>query len=138
MFAAAFYYTLQMPLDYGAHINLALQLDFSQPVQSLIDNPYQLWHIVCALLEKLFSIPMQYCAAFASAGFVYLTYLISRRIVLTYTHNDFGRKLSSIFSAMPMFVQPIFIPWFNETLVYGQGSPKKAAFDFIQLAFFSL
>lgn len=124
VFAATFYYTMQMPLDYGAHLQLAGQFSFSHLIASITDNSYPLWHICCVLIWKIFNIPGHYAAAFTSAGFVLITYYVSRKIIVSFVHNDFGRRCASVFSAMLMFVQPIYIPWFNESQVFGQGSPN--------------
>lgn len=124
VFSATFYYTLQMPLDYGAHLALAEQFSFSNLFNSIRDNPYPLWHLVCIFLERIFKIPGIYAAALTSAGFVYVTYYFTRKILISFSSTELAQKVSSVVSAALMFIQPIFIPWFNPSHLIGQGSPN--------------
>lgn len=124
VFSFTFWYTSKLPLDYPAHLVLAESFDFANLIESIKYNSYPLWHVICVLFEKIFYIPGKYAASLTSSLLVYFTYYISRQIMLTSVKSDEGYKIASVFSAMLMFVQPIFIPWFNETQQTGQGSPN--------------
>lgn len=124
VFILIFCYTVRMPLDYGAHTNLAVSFDFSKLVDSLNENSYPLWHIFVKLFSLLLPVPHKYCAALTSALFVLLTYRVTEKLIRELASNSFAKSFAPLFAAALTFVQPIYIPWFNKEQVFGQGSPN--------------
>ena len=124
VFFLTFIYVAKMPLDYPIHTDLAGRFDFSRLIPSLIDNSYPLWHVIVKLFELIFRIPLNYSAALTSALLVLYTYHISRKIFSENTYGVMSEVFAPILAAALMFVQPIYIPWFNKEQIYGQGSPN--------------
>lgn len=124
VFFLTFHLTLTMPVDYGFHTGLASSIDFSDLKGIFVKYSTPLWHIFTRAFSLIFNMPAEYAAALTSSLLVLLTYRITLGIIRENTHNEFAKKYAPYFSAMLMFVQPIYLPWFNEHQIYGQGSPN--------------
>lgn len=115
---------IHAPMDYPVHTAMAVNdFDWRFLVESILSMPYPIWHICVNLLYKVLSIPPIYAAALTSAAFYTLEYSIVVKIMLSLNEKNSVQRCS-IFSLLLMLVQPIYLPWFNETQVLGQGTPN--------------
>lgn len=118
---------LKVPCDYRTHTNYAVNIfDWISLKKSLLDLPYPLWHIFVNLLNKVLYIPGVYAAALTSATFYTAEYCIARKIILEFNKGIPAEKIKyiDILAASFMFLQPIYMPWFNENQYLGQGTPN--------------
>lgn len=124
VFFFTFHLALQGPVDYGFHIELACTFDFRDIKDIFLKYSTPLWHIFVRIFNLTLGMPPIYSAALTSSLFVILTYHATLGIIRENTQTLFAKKYAPLFSAMLMFVQPIYLPWFNEHQIYGQGSPN--------------
>ena len=124
VFFLAFYLALQAPVDYGFHIEIACSFDFRDVKGIFLQYSTPLWHVFVRIFNLILSIPPLYSAALTSALLFVLTYHATLCIIREAAQAPFAKKYAPHFSAMLMFVQPIYLPWFNDHQIYGQGSPN--------------
>lgn len=121
---------LKAPSDYPAHTSFAIDyLDWRSLKKSLFGSTFQLsypmWHFTTSILNKVFLIPPVYAAAITSASFYTATYCIARKIIVASTKTTgIPLKYIDLFCASFMFLQPLYMPWFNPHQYLGQGSPN--------------
>lgn len=113
--------------DYGTHTELALSFDWRNLTDSFLKVSYPLWHICVNLLNKVFCISGEYAAPLVSAAFYTLEYSVIRKLAITYNKELAASKIKLIdFLLLSlMFIQPIYVPFFNPRQVVGQGTPNN-------------
>lgn len=124
VFFFSYYFALQMPVDYGFHANLANSLNFMDFKGTVLTYSTPLWHVLVKIINLVLHMPIDHSAALASSLFILLTYRVTFGIIAENAKNPFAKRYAAAFSAMLMFVQPIYLPWFNQHQIYGQGSPN--------------
>lgn len=127
VFFAFYMLIIKFPCDYPSHTHLAVNVfDWRSLMESILDQPYPVWHIMVNLLYKAFHIPYVYAAALTSASLYTMEYCVIRKIMLQLNREAPERRQwkIDIFSALLMFVQPVYVPWFNQEQYIGQGSPN--------------
>ena len=151
--AAVFYAAYKVSyvsVDYGIHVGIAEELDWSDPVQMLKEHPEPVWHILVRIAMKICRVNAQRAAGFVSGGLCALTYLIAAHFL----HRAVGKgalkardtavnlsvKASAaaspgsasglsligvaVFTWLLSISSAIFVPWFNDKPYLGQGSPN--------------
>ena len=137
-------------VDYGIHVGIAEELDWSDPVQMLKEHPEPVWHILVRIAMKICRVDAQRAAGFVSGGLCALTYLIAAHFLYravgkgAITARDTAVNLSvkasaaaspgsasglsligaAVFTWLLSISSAIFVPWFNEKPYVGQGSPN--------------
>lgn len=119
------YFLIMRGSDYNFHINEAQKISFANFYHSLknlvvFTNP--LWHILVALCNRVFKMNYFYAAAFVTASFNLATYLVIRVGINEYCINTKNAD-KNFMALMLVFVTAIYLPWFNQYLYLGQGSP---------------
>ena len=151
--AAVFYAAYKVSyvsVDYGIHVGIAEELDWSDPVQMLKEHPEPVWHILVRIAMKICRVDAQRAAGFVSGGLCALTYLIAAHFLYravgkgAITARDTAVNLSvkasaaaspgsasglsligaAVFTWLLSISSAIFVPWFNEKPYVGQGSPN--------------
>ena len=151
--AAVFYAAYKVSyvsVDYGIHVGIAEELDWSDPVQMLKEHPEPVWHILVRIAMKICSVDAQRAAGFVSGGLCALTYLIAAHFLYravgkgAITARDTAVNLSvkasaaaspgsasglsligaAVFTWLLSISSAIFVPWFNDKPYVGQGSPN--------------
>lgn len=111
--------------DYKIHANWAIAFDFTNIPLSFRYRTYPIWHILVGFFNKVFYIPKEYSAGLTSAIFVMLSFLLVRKIFLFLAREVKKSKskliLIDLFALVLMFVQSIYLPFFNKTQFFGQG-----------------
>ncbi len=121
--------TVNQNSDYYVHINYAKDItkyfsDLTHSTQNFpVNLSYPLWHILVYFTYKLGShffyiTDYRYACAIVTALTNICLYLT---IDIILSKHDVKR--AEIISFALCFVTPIYIPWFNESLYLGQGSP---------------
>ncbi|MBQ7333703.1 MAG: hypothetical protein IJW38_05075 [Clostridia bacterium] len=124
VFFFSFHMAIKMPVDYGFHTAIASSLDFRDLKDIILAYSTPLWHIFVRIFNLVFFMPAEYSAALTSSLYILLTYRASLGVIMENAQTTFAKKYAPLFSAMLMFVQPIYLPWFNQHQIYGQGSPN--------------
>lgn len=124
VFFLAFHLAMQTPVDYGFHIELASSFDFRDIKGIILKYSNPLWHVFVRIFNLVLGMPPIYSAALTTSLLTVLTYHATHCIIRETANTPFAEKYAPLFSAMLMFVQPIYLPWFNDHQIYGQGSPN--------------
>lgn len=151
--AAVFYAAYKVSyvsVDYGIHVGIAEELDWSDPVQMLREHPEPVWHILVRIVMKVLDVDAQRAAGFVSGGLCALTYLIAAHFLHravgkgALTARDPAVNLSvkasaaaspgsgsglsligvALFTWFLSISGAVFVPWFNDKPYLGQGSPN--------------
>lgn len=125
VFFALYMLIIKFPCDYPSHTHLAVNVfDWRSLGESILDQPYPVWHIMVNLLYKVFHIPYDYAAALTSASLYTMEYCVIRKIIMQLNREVLERRqwMVDVFSALLMFSQPVYVPWFNQEQYIGQGS----------------
>ena len=110
-------------VDYEAHTEFAMQFDWSRLAESVREFSSPLWHTVTSLLTRVLHIPVSFSCALSTSLFCLGTYLAARGILRYYVNDAKYNLICDAVAAMLMFMQPLFVPWFNPNPIIGQGSP---------------
>ena len=112
--------------DYTAHIDTAMNFNWSNPMENLTREASPLWHMIVSLLNKVFYIPELYAAAMTSAMICTAEYFIIRKIIIAFNKEIAVAKIKliDILALTMMYLQPIYIKWFNPEQYLGQGTPN--------------
>ena len=112
--------------DYTAHIDTAMNFNWSNPMENLTREASPLWHMIVSLLNKVFYIPELYAAAMTSAMICTAEYFIIRKIIIAFNKEIAAAKIKliDILALTMMYLQPIYIKWFNPEQYLGQGTPN--------------
>ena len=113
--------------DYSVHCDWAIEFDFSNIINSMRYRTYPFWHISVGILHKGLHIPIKYASGIISATFVTLTYCVARKLFLLFTDNCVEKDnkryfLVNLFTFILLFLQTIYLPFFNNNHFMGQGS----------------
>ncbi len=117
--------------DHPTHTTWAIEIfDWRELRKSINLIPYPLWHITVNLVNKILYIPPSYADAIVTALFHVLEFNIiykimvslNKELLLKSDNIQKALKKIIIFSASIMFVQPIYIQWFNSVRWVGQGT----------------
>ena len=147
----AAYKVSYVSVDYGIHIGIAKELDWSDPVQMLKEHPEPVWHLLVRAAMKAGGFSAERAAGLVSGGLCALTYLLAAHI-LYHTSGSLaggasrsadagfsgvrsagslagsGKKLSlaktAAFTLLLSISSAIYVPWFNDKPYLGQGSPN--------------
>lgn len=128
MFAVILYtitYTIIFKLvvqgsDYRSHMIIADKIQLGSIVDYFLnENPYFMWHILIKLVSKILYIPMEYAVAIVSALINVLIYCFINKIMKIYYVEK-----SELISFILLLVGPLYIPWYNEKIYLGQGTPN--------------
>lgn len=109
--------------DFGFHLASAGDLNKVGLRAYLSDHTYPLWHMLVAGLIRL-GVPGNHSAALVTsicngATFFLVDYYLIKRL-----GNELPETVLSFLAATLLFVGPFYIPWYNENLYLGQGSPN--------------
>lgn len=121
VFTLTYLITLKLPSDFPAHINWAMNLSI---VELIKIRGYFIWHLLVLLCVKFLYMPEVHSAAFVTSIFNVLSFIIIYEILKYYFEDMKYRLWITLFAFILMFVTPIYIPWFNENIYLGQGSPN--------------
>lgn len=151
--AAVFYAAYKVSyvsVDYGIHIGIAEELDWSDPVQMLKEHPEPVWHLLVRAAMGLGGFDGKRAAGLVSGGLCALTYLLAAHFLYravgkgALTARDPSVNLSvkasavgspgsgsglsvagtALFTLILSLSGAIFLPFFNEKPYLGQGSPN--------------
>lgn len=140
-------------VDYGIHVDIAKELDWSDPVQMLREHPEPVWHLLVRAAMKAGGFSAERAAGLVSGGLCALTYLIAAHFIhravnasVAGTQNpDSGTALAvripagasgtghfsglsvagaAVFTLLLSISSAVFVPWFNPKPYLGQGSPN--------------
>lgn len=107
--------------DYSVHTEIAMSLsdDFFSFLKA---NLYPVWHILVWICTTAFTIPQIYAAPFVSAFVNAIVYLAVYKLL----QKEFPKQniLCACLTAAVCVVGPIYLPWYNENLYLGQGTPN--------------
>lgn len=151
--AAVFYAAYKVSyvsVDYGIHVNIAKELDWSDPVQMFKEHPEPVWHLLVRAAMNVGGFGAERAAGLVSGGLCALTYLLAAHFLYravgksAVTARDTAVNLSvkasastspgsgsglsvagtALFTLILSLVSAIFVPWFNDKPYLGQGSPN--------------
>lgn len=110
-------------VDYEAHNEIALMINFHDPIGTFRDHPEPLWHILVALLVKLTGVRVEIAAGIVTGTFVLFAYAVSY-IAIRRALPDVNATMTALFCIIQHIVIAIYVPWFNKEPYIGQGSPN--------------
>lgn len=112
--------------DFMVHTDFAVGFDWRDLIKSLAEEPYPLWHISVNLINKVFHIAQRNAAAIVTSAFYTVEYCIIRKIMIAFNKEIAVDKIKliDILAMTLMYLQPIYMKWFNPSQYYGQGTPN--------------
>lgn len=112
--------------DYLVHANTAVHFNWRNLRDSMSEIPYPLWHISVNLLNRVFFVPIRYAVAIATALLYTADYCVIRNLAVVYNREIAASKIKRIdlLVLSLMYVGPIYIHAFSESMFAGQGSPN--------------
>lgn len=107
--------------DYPFHANIADKINEDSILEiTLFENPYFMWHLLVKVVKSIFFMPLEYAAATVSSATNTIVYLIAVKIMRSYYHVENANLIGFIL----LLVGPLYIPWYNPQIYYGQGTPN--------------
>lgn len=147
----AAYKVSYVSVDYGIHIDIAKELDWSDPVKMLREHTEPVWHLLVRLAMGLGGFSAERAAGLVSGALCAFTHLLTAHFLYravgkgAATARDVSTNLAvrasahstpgagssglsvagaAIFSLILNLVSAVYMPWFNEKPYLGQGSPN--------------
>ncbi|MDO5131667.1 MAG: hypothetical protein Q4D81_01645 [Eubacteriales bacterium] len=142
----AAYKVSYVSVDYGIHIDIAKELDWSDPVQMLREHPEPAWHLLVRAAMKAGGFSAERAAGIVSGGLCSLTYLLAAHFLYrlageaassgsassgtrAWSGTRSGRGGLSVpgaalYALVLSLSSAIYVPRFNKTPYLGQGSPN--------------
>lgn len=127
----AAYKVSYVSVDYGIHLDIVKELDWSDPLQMLRDHPEPVWHLLVRAAMGLGGFSAERAAGLVSGGLCALTYLMAAHFLYRASRPDLAHdqgRLSLPAAALSALVlslaAAVYVPWFNRTPYLGQGSPN--------------
>ena len=151
--AAVFYAAYKVSyvsVDYGIHVDIVKELDWSDPVQMLKEHPEPVWHLLVRAVMRFGGFGAERAAGLVSGGLCAITYLLAAHFIYravgkgAVTARDTAVNLSvranagaspgsgsgvsvagaALFTLIFSLSSAIYVPWFNKKPYLGQGSPN--------------
>lgn len=146
----AAYKVSYVSVDYGIHVGIAEELDWSDPVQMFKEHPEPIWHLLVRAAMIIGGFDGKRAAGLVSGGLCALTYLLAAHFLYravgrdAITARDTAVNLSvkasaagspgsgsglsvagtAIITLILSLSGAVFVPWFNDKPFLGQGSPN--------------
>ena len=125
--AAVFYAAYKVSyvsVDYGIHVNIVRELDWSDPVRLLKEHPEPVWHLLVRAAMYLGGFSAEKAAGLVSGGLCALTYLLAAHFIYRDKDAALSVPAAALAALVLSLVSAIYVPWFNRTPYLGQGSPN--------------
>ena len=130
--AAVFYAAYKVSyvsVDYGIHVNIAKELDWSDPVRMLKEHPEPVWHLLVRAAMMAGGFGAERAAGLVSGGLCALTFLLAAHFLYHMpggTRGGAGLSMpgAAFFALVLSLVSALYVPWFNDKPYLGQGSPN--------------
>ena len=124
-FAGVYYIFYQEAInpysDLCIHAGIASQFDFGDLHSITCRIAYPLWHVFVSAINKL-GAPLAVAAAAVTATFKTLFFATVQCLLLP-KRGERGRVIGWVFCISMMIVTCLMLPWFNERVYQGVGSP---------------
>lgn len=109
--------------DFFIHTNNAALLEFSNPLPFLKRFTYPVYHVLTALINRIFNISLYEAGIFVAACFSVFTVIVTYKI-LHFFLEDYGSKVIGGLTFALSVVTSIYWPWYNKQVYAGQSSPN--------------
>lgn len=117
---------VDIKIDYPAHIGIAARItwgDLCHPISFLKGHCYPVWHVLTWMAMHAFRCGGRSAAAIVTGGCVMGIWTCAVWHFLR-KHRDTGNGIAWAASVLLMLVMPIWLPFFNPSIVVGQGGPN--------------
>lgn len=113
-------------IDYPAHIRIASKITWEglcHPIAFFKGNCYPVWHVLTWGAMRVFSCGGRLAAAIVTGGCVVGVWSCAVWYFFR-KHRDVEKSVLWAASVLLMLVMPIWLPFFNPSIVIGQGGPN--------------
>ena len=144
--AAVFYAAYKVSyvsIDYGIHVDIVKELDWSDPVQMLREHPEPVWHLLVRAAMSVGGFSAERAAGLVSGGLCALTYLLAAHFLYrpasfsgrgtagtgaaggaVFPSGGLSVPGAALAALVLSLVSAVYVPWFNDKPYLGQGSPN--------------
>lgn len=136
----AAYKVSYVSVDYATHVQIARELDWSDPVQMLREHTEPVWHLLVRAVMGAGGFSAERAAGIVSGGLCALTYLLAAHFLYRCapftgkgtvgsfsaagTKGGLSFPGAAFFALLLSVSSAIYAPWFNKKPYLGQGSPN--------------
>lgn len=113
-----------MTNDFIAHAEWATEFSFRHPLRFFRRIAYPIWHICVILFVRMFGVLLDDSTSIVTAMFTVLCMLITYYVIKKFFGKNVEDKIINICVGTLTFVTAIYMPWYNKSLYWGQGSPN--------------
>ena len=110
-------------MDLHTHLSIAKGMGGREALLLLLTGNERIWHTCVKILIRLGKIEDIYAACIVTAGSVVLTYGVACGL-LRRALRQVDPVILPIAAFVLCLVGPLYVPWYNERIYVGQGSPN--------------
>ena len=110
--------------DLMIHTNNAALLEFSNPGPFFRRFTYPVYHVLCAIFNRVFFFCIYDAGVLVVTIFVMLTVIVTYLILKRFLKEDYTESTISILTFVLTYVTAIYLPWYNKDVYRGVSSPN--------------